>query len=125
MITLSPVIRLVLFAALLAIGIGSRFLPHPPDATALTAVIFASALYLGPRFSAVLVISLLLLSDALIGSYELPVMLSVYGSFFLIMGLGMRYAHSSGITRKIIVLASASLLFFLITNTAVWYFTPW
>ncbi len=124
-ISLSMTARIALFCALLALGIGSRFIPHPPDMTALTAVIFAGALYLGPRMSLVLALSLLLVSDALIGSYELPVMLSVYGTFLLIAGAGILFARSGSVGNKALALAGASLLFFLVTNAAVWYFTPW
>jgi len=123
--TLSLTGQVLLLVALLAIGIGSRFLPHPPDATALTAVLFASALYLGPRMTAALALLMLLWSDVFFGTYELPVMASVYGSFLLIGGLGILFARLKRPGLRILLLASASLVFFLVTNTALWYFTPW
>lgn len=123
--TLSLSGQVLLLCALLAIGIGSRFLPHPPDATALTAVLFASALYLGPRMTAALALLMLLWSDMFFGTYELPVMASVYGSFLLIGGIGLAFAHLKKPGLRVLLLASASLVFFLITNAALWYFTPW
>lgn len=117
--------RILLLVVLLALGIASRFLPHPPDATALTAVLFASALYLGPRMTVALALLLLLLSDVFFGTYELPVMASVYGSCLLIGGIGMAFARVHAWGARILVLASASFVFFLITNAAIWYFTPW
>ena len=122
---LSSSVRIILFVALLALGICSRFIPHPPDATAVTAIIFAGALYLGPRLSIMLMLSTLLLSDAFIGGYELPVMLSVYGSYLLIGVVGIFFARSKGFGSRTLMLASASILFFLVTNAAVWLFTPW
>ena len=118
-------VQIILLIALLALGIASRFLPHPPDATALTAVLFASALYLGPRLTVALALLLLLWSDAFFGTYELPVMASVYGSFLLIGGIGVAFARARSLRVRILTLASASILFFLITNATVWYFTPW
>jgi hypothetical protein len=123
--SLSLTTQVALLFVLIAIGIGSRFLPHPPSATALTAVLFASALYLQPRLIIALAVLLLLWSDMTLGSYELPVMASVYGSFLAIAGLGMWCARTKSIGGRVLVLASSSVLFFLITNAAVWYFTPW
>lgn len=122
---LSLGVQITLFIALLALGIASRFLPHPPDATALTAVLFASALYLGPRITIALGLLMLLWSDVFFGTYELPVMVSVYGSFLLIGGVGVAFARARSLGVRMLMLASASFLFFLITNAAVWYFTPW
>lgn len=115
----------VLFSTLLVLGIASRFLPHAPGATAMTAVIFASAQYLGPRISLLLVTALLLISNAVIGGYELPVMLAVYGSFLLIAGMGVLFKRTKTLLSKGVVLVCSSVSFFLITNAAVWYFTPW
>lgn len=123
--SLSTVEYVVLVLGLFVLGVGSRLLPHPPDATAVTAVLFASAIYLNPHTSLVLFLSLLLVSDLIIGSYELPVMLSVYGSFLLIGIIGILFARFESIRGRILVLASASVLFFLVTNAAVWFFTPW
>lgn len=123
--SLSLTTQIFLLGSLLLLGIASRFVPHPPDATALTAVLFASALYLGPRMTVALALLLLLWSDLVFGTYELPVMLSVYGSFLLIGGIGMAFAQARSLGVRILTLASASLLFFLITNAALWYFTPW
>lgn len=123
--TLSLTGQVLLLVALLATGIASRFLPHPPDATALTAVLFASALYLGPRMTAALALLLLLWSDVFFGTYELPVMASVYGSFLAIGGIGLAFARLTHPVHRVLLLGSASLLFFIVTNAALWYFTPW
>lgn len=117
--------QVLLFLALLALGIGSRFLPHPPSATALTAVLFAGAMYLGPRLTATLALLLLLWSDLVFGTYELPIMASVYGSFLLIGGIGIAFARIKIGWFRVLALMSSSVLFFLITNAALWYFTPW
>ncbi|MBU1293160.1 hypothetical protein KJ819_03830 [Patescibacteria group bacterium] len=123
--SLSLTTQILLLLVLLMIGIGSRFLPHPPSATALTAVMFASALYLRPHLTIALTLLLLLWSDMTLGSYELPVMASVYGSFLIIAGFGMWFARTKNIGGRVLMLASSSVLFFLITNAAIWYFTPW
>lgn len=115
---------LIVFA-LLSFGVITRMLPHLPNATPLTAIAFASSLYLDKRWSVVLPIATLFLSDVTIGFYDWKIMASVYGSFVLI-GL------CSWIIKKYpapltvgIVVVSSSILFFLVTNFAVWLFSPW
>ncbi len=116
----------VIIFLLISAGLFSRLLPHPPGATALTAVVFACSMFLGTRAALLVTAILLMLSDALIGTYELPIMLSVYGSFSIIGLLSYWYAHSKRtLGTGVLMLCTPALLFFLITNAAVWYFTPW
>jgi len=123
--TFSTVERVLLIAALVIFGIGSRLLPHPPAATAMTAVIVASAFYLGGRASILVSLAVLVFSDIVLGTYELPVMFSVYGSFLLITLVGMQFRKFKGILSRASLLVAAPVVFFLVTNAAVWYFTPW
>lgn len=123
--TFSYLERWLLIIALVILGIGSRLIPHPPAATAMTAVILASAYYLGPSASVLVSLTVLLLSDMVLGTYELPVMISVYGSFLAIAALGMLLVGKQSVTRRVALIASGSIVFFLITNAAVWFFTPW
>jgi hypothetical protein len=122
---LSSSSRLALAAALLSFGLASRLFPHPPSMTMVTAVIVASSIYLGLRPAVGITLLLLLVSDLLIGGYELPVMASVYVSFLLSAGIGALIARTRSVSHRALLLACSSLLFFLITNAAVWYFTPW
>lgn len=117
--------RWLLIIMLVILGIGSRLTPHPPAATAMTAVILASAYYLGPSASVLVSLTVLLFSDMILGTYELPVMISVYGSFLVITALGMLLAGKRSKIGRITLVASGSIVFFLITNAAVWFFTPW
>lgn len=122
----SPTERTVIVFLLISLGLYSRLLPHPPGATALTAIVCACSLFLGTRAALLVIATILMLSDAFIGAYELPVMLSVYGSFGIIALLTHWYRHSSrSFATKSLLFFSPALLFFLVTNAAVWYFTPW
>lgn len=122
----SPTERTAIVFLLISLGFCSRLLPHPPGATALTAVIFACSLFLRTRTALLVTAILLMLSDAFIGTYELPIMLSVYGSFGIIALLSYWYARSNKTPgTNILMFLGPALLFFLVTNAAVWYSTPW
>ena len=98
---------------------------HLPDATPITAIALVSGVYLGRIWAVIVPLLALFLSDLLIGFYDWRVMLSVYGSFALI-GL-MSYflkKHPNILTGAALVVAS-SFLFFIVTNFAVWAFSPW
>jgi hypothetical protein len=112
-------------AFLVGIDVAARLLPHAPDFTpvAATALFAASALRL--RALAPLVpFAGMLLGDAALGFYDWRVMVAVYGMLAL---PAIVASLSSGLRRPamvIPVLLSSSLAFFLVTNFAVWAFSP-
>jgi hypothetical protein len=117
---------LILIAGLLILfGVVVRFVPHDPNMTPITALAFAASLYLGRRWAFIIPITVLLLSDFLIGPYEWSVMLSVYGSFTLIALLGVIAARYRSLFSTGLLVISSSFIFFLITNAAVWASSPW
>jgi len=116
---------ILIACALVLFGMLMRLLPHAPNATPIVAIAFVSSLYLGKQWSIILPFAALLLSDLIIGLYDWKIMLSVYGSFALIGCLSwICRRHNSFLPIGISVIGS-SLVFFLITNGAVWLFSPW
>lgn len=107
---------------LILLAIAGRFFPHPANATPIAAVAIFSGLYLRRRLGIIVPLAAMLLSDAVIGFYSAPVMLSVYGSFALVglMGLWARTHKNVFAIGAVTIFSSA--LFFLITNFAVWQF---
>jgi hypothetical protein len=118
-------IFIVIVFSLVLFGLAIRFLPHAPNMTPITAIAFAGSLYLGRRWALILPCLILFLSDAVIGFYDWKIMLSVYGSFFLIGFLSFIASKYRTIFPTGLSVISSSVLFFLITNTAVWAFSPW
>lgn len=110
---------------LVAFAVTARLLPHAPNATPLTTIAFVGAAYLGRRWGFVLPLLALGISDLFIGFYEWQVMASVYGSFALIGAISFLCKKYGGILSTLIGVAGSSFLFFLITNAAVWAFSPW
>ena len=116
---------ILIVCALILFGIMMRLMPHAPNATPIAALAFVGSLYLGRRWSIILPLSALLLSDLLIGFYDWRIMLSVYGSFALIGFLSWICRKYNSFFSTGITVIAGSLVFFLLTNTTVWLFSPW
>ncbi len=107
------------------IGVGLRLLPHSPNFAPIGALALFGGVYLSKKIALILPMAAMIISDIFIGYYELNLMLLVYGSFLLCVILGFwlkRHKRWSTILGSSIL---SAVLFFLITNFAVWLFTPW
>lgn len=103
----------------------ARFFPHAANVTPVGALALFAGAYLSRRWGWIAPIGALLVSDALLGGYELPVMLSVYGSFVAVAWMGSLLRQTVLPTRIIMGSLASSTLFYLVTNFAVWAATPW
>ena len=65
------------------------------------------------------------IADIFLGFAEFWVILSVYLSFALIGLLGLWLRKRKNVTNTVGATLSGSLLFFIISNFAVWIATPW
>ena len=111
-----PIILLIVF------GITCRFLPHPANFTPIGAIAIFGAMYLPKKWSLVLPITTMFIADIFIGFYSLPVMLSVYGSFLIMWFIGSKIRDNKKARNILGGTVLGSILFFLITNWAVWSF---
>lgn len=108
---------------LILVGISGRLLPHPWNVTPITAIALFSTTYLSLRYSFVIFLVTMIITDFFLGFYQWQIMLSVYSSFMLagVIGLFVRKHRSAG---PILVGTLASTaIFFLVTNWAVWQFS--
>ena len=113
----SPRVLFITIAILLAAI--SRILPHPFNFTPIAAMaLFGGVGFSNKKLAFIIPLLAMVLSDALIGWHN--TLLYVYASFALITCIGIYI--SKNVTTPRIILASliSSLLFFLITNSAVW-----
>ncbi len=111
----------VSFVLILAlIGAASRLVDHAPNFAPITALALVSGYYLRGRWSWVVVVLAMLISDAFIGFYSLPIMASVYCSFIAAWALARFAPNLMGLAWRTI---ASSVLYFLVTNAAVWAFT--
>jgi hypothetical protein len=102
------------------IGILSRMYSHVflPNATAVGAIsLFAGARF-GLKKAFVILLSTMLLSDVFLGFH--PTMWATYGSLFVTVLLGNHFLKKSGVVRIFTITLSSSVIFFILTNFAVW-----
>lgn len=119
--------NLEFLTAVVFISIGAilRIIPHPPNFSPITAVALFGGVYLSKKTALALPLIAMLVSDFFIGFYDWKLMASVYLSFLLCVLLGFWLKKNK---RWQAILGSSilsSLIFFLITNFAVWFFTSW
>ncbi len=111
---------IVLF--LIVAAIFSRFLPHPPNFTPVIAVMLFSGTYFKKGYALFIPLTVMLVSDACIGFYDVCMMVAVYASLGLVTlfgaALNKRFAFSGVMYYSLL----GSILFFIVTNFAVWAF---
>ena len=93
----------------------SRFVPHPPNFTALIALGFYVPVLLGLRFVPVVAISFAI-TDIYIGFHSTTIF--TWGSVLLIGYMSKFFTKSTSI--RIIGALTGALVFFIITNFGVW-----
>ncbi|MBU4369205.1 hypothetical protein KKG58_00395 [Patescibacteria group bacterium] len=107
------------------IGISLRLLPHPPNFTPVAAIALFGAVYLSRKIAFILPLIIMFISDIFIGAYEPKLMIFVYGSFVLCVGLGLWLKKYNKVSVALGGSILSALIFFFLTNFAVWVFTPW
>ena len=112
--------RLLVILGLIVAGMATRFIPHPPNATAIGAVALFSGAFLRNNKLAILVpIVAMLISDIAIFGMHSSIW-AVYTSFILITLLGTTLANRKGALPILGASLASSILFFVLTNFAVW-----
>lgn len=115
---------LILIICLTVVAVFSRLVPHPANFTAMGAAALFAGTYFGKKWGVFAPLAIMLVTDAFLGFYELPVMLAVYVSFILIGCVGLYIKKQKTAARVFTGALSASIIFFVVTNFAVWAFTP-
>ncbi len=112
-------------AGLVFFGAIIRLIPHAPNFTPITAIALLASWHLGKRWGLLLPILAMLVSDSYIGFYTWQIMLSVYVSFAVVGMIGWIAAKYRSVFALGFATISSSVLFFVMTNAAVWWFSPW
>ena len=103
----------------------SRLLPHPPNFAPIAALALFGGTYLDRKQAIIIPLVAMFLSDLYLGFAEISVVIAVYFSFILITLLGMWLKNHKNLLNLVGVSLTGSVLFFVITNFAVWSGTPW
>jgi len=103
------------------IAVSLRLIPHVPNFTPIAAMALFGGVYLNRKYALLVPIVAMFVSDIFIGLYSPIVMFSVYGSFLVVGLIGLWLAKRKSPANVIFAAAGSSILFFLITNFAVWF----
>lgn len=103
----------------------TRLMPHLPNFVPVTAIALVVGVYIGKKWAIILPLLGLLISDIIIGLYELPLMITIYASFALIGIFSWWLRKNKNAVNVISASLLCSVFFFIITNLAVWAFSNW
>jgi len=107
----------LLIIGFIFLGIITRVVPHPPNFTALGAIaLFGGAFFNNKRLAFIIPITIMLLSDIILG-YKLVI--SVYIGFVSMVYIGFYLKKKQNGLRIVNAAFIGSLIFFIITNFAV------
>jgi hypothetical protein len=115
---------LAIIAGLVALGVAARLLPHEPNFTPIAASTLFAATVLKTRALALIVpIAAMLISDSIIGFDRSALTLTIYAMFLLpgLIAFVPDRMRAPGMFVPAII--AYSLLFFVVTNLAVWAFS--
>jgi len=117
--------QIIVAVILVALGVATRLLPHPANFTPLAAIAMFSGFYFSKKIAIALPAVAMLIGDIFIGFYEWPVMISVYVCFILSFAIGRLVKKFQNATGILSATLGGSVVFYLVTNWAVWQFSPW
>ncbi len=107
---------------LILLGVSTRLLPHPANFAPIAAIALFAGIYLPKKFAIILPMAAMLISDLILGFYLWPVMVSVYFSFAVTGMIGLAIQKQKKFSTVLGGALLASILFFIVTNWAVWAF---
>jgi hypothetical protein len=111
--------RLMLIVTMIAAAAASRLLPHPPNMTSIAAMaLFGGATLSDKRLAFLVPLAALFASDLLLGFHNQ--MIAVYGSFALIVCLGLWLQERKTAVTVAGAAIASSLLFFVVVDFGVW-----
>ncbi|MCK4781642.1 hypothetical protein KAS79_01810 [Candidatus Parcubacteria bacterium] len=119
------ILELSVALILILIGAGLRLLPHPPNFTPILAIALFGGVYLSRKTAFILPLAAMVISDIFIGYYQFSLMIFVYISFLLCVALGFWLKKHKKWQAVLGGSILSALIFFFLTNFAVWIFTPW
>jgi hypothetical protein len=120
-----PVTDMLVIASLIGLDVVARLAPHAPNFTPVAAsALFAASVLRARGLSLLVPIFGMLLGDAVLGFDDWRMMTIVYGALALPACGACLSSRLRRPSMTMPVLLSSSLMFFLVTNFAVWAFTP-
>ena len=111
--------KFLVITGMIFAGAVLRLLPHYPNFTPIAAMaLFGGAYVTNKKLSFVIPFAAMILSDLILGFHS--TMWAVYLSFALIVVIGFSLREKKRVSNIFLASVSSSVLFFIITNFAVW-----
>lgn len=99
-----------------------RLLPHPANFIPLGALALFCGTYIKSKWGILVPVAVMAITDYIVGWHSL--IFFTWGSFLLMGMIGWWIQKRKNISRVVGGTLAGSVLFFIITNFAVWAFTP-
>ena len=111
--------RVMLIVTMIAAAAASRLIPHPPNMTSIAAMaLFGGATLADKRLAFLVPLAALFASDLLLGFHNQ--MFAVYGSFALIVCIGLWLQQRKTPLTVTGAAVASSLLFFVVVDFGIW-----
>jgi hypothetical protein len=115
--------RFIFIFSTIMIGAILRLVPHWPNFTPIAAMALFGGAYFSKKYLAfVIPLAAMFLSDLVLGLHEW--LIPVYVSFAIVVGIGMLLRNRVKAGSVLLATLSSSIIFFLLTNFAVWMGSP-
>jgi hypothetical protein len=109
----------LIIAGMIFIAAFIRLIPHPPNFAPVAAMALFGGAYFTKKWAAFLIpLVAMLVADLILGFHS--TMWAVYLCFILIVAIGMVMIKQKKVSNIFLASISASVLFFVVTNFAVW-----
>ncbi len=105
---------------LVVLAAAMRLLPHPANFAPVAAIAIFGGAVLPKRHAVWVPLVAMVASDALIGFYTLPIMLTVWGCYIAIALVSSSTLRTFTLGKLALITPSGSVGFFLLSNFAVW-----
>ncbi|PIY90841.1 MAG: hypothetical protein COY72_01325 [Candidatus Nealsonbacteria bacterium CG_4_10_14_0_8_um_filter_35_10] len=119
------IIEFLVALFLIFLGAILRLLPHPPNFAPISAIALFGGVYFSGVLALVFPILAMPISDYFIGFYQFSLMSFVYLGFIISVFLGFWLKKNKKWYTIFAASLFSSILFFILTNFAVWAFTNW
>ena len=116
--------KLITPITFIILGAFARLIPHAPNFTPVGAMALFGGYSLNKKQAFILPIAIMILSDIFIGFDSLQMRIFVYGSFLLTVLIGRLLEKNPSNKNMVLASFASSIVFFTLTNFAVWAFTP-
>jgi hypothetical protein len=117
--------KIIIAILIVVLAAASRLVKHPFNFTPVVAMAIFAGCYLGKKWAVILPIASMVISDYFIGFYDWQVMTSVYLSIALAFAIGWYLKKRKKWYSVALASFASSVVFFIITNFAVWAFFNW